>query len=109
MPDRTVNLRDSRSPTGSEWALLAFPARAGRARDDRAGQVGLAVTQIALIQDGHDDRRPLESHLGAWVIYTQPTSPFQVTALDANGTVLASLEESNHHGDAPNGLQDRPA
>jgi hypothetical protein len=42
------------------------------------GRVGPAVTQIALIQDGHEDRRPLESHLGAWVICTEQASPFQV-------------------------------
>ena len=26
------------------------------------GRVGPAVTQIALIQDGHEDRRPLQSY-----------------------------------------------
>jgi hypothetical protein len=30
------------------------------------GRVDPAVTQIALIQGGHEDRRPLQSHYGAW-------------------------------------------
>jgi len=59
------------------------------------GQVGLAVTQMALIRDGHEDCRPLESHFGAWVVCTEQASPFQVAALDKNGTVLASIEESS--------------
>jgi hypothetical protein len=59
------------------------------------GRVGPAVTQIALIQDGHEDCRPLESHFGAWVVCTEQASPFQVAALDKNGTVLASIEESS--------------
>jgi hypothetical protein len=58
------------------------------------GHVGPAVTQLALIQDGCEDRRPLESHFGAWVVCTEHASPFQVTALDASGTALASIEES---------------
>ena len=58
------------------------------------GQVGPAVTHLALIQDGCEDRRPLESHFGAWVVCTEQASPFQVTALDASGTALASIEES---------------
>jgi tetratricopeptide (TPR) repeat protein len=58
------------------------------------GQVGPAVTQLALIQDGCEDRRPLESHFGAWLVCTEQASPFQVTALDASGTALASIDES---------------
>jgi hypothetical protein len=58
------------------------------------GRVGPAVTQLALIHDGCEDRRPLESHFGAWVVCTEQASPFQVSALDASGAVLASIEES---------------
>jgi hypothetical protein len=29
-----------------------------------------------------------------WVVCTEQASPFQVTALDASGAVLASIEES---------------
>jgi hypothetical protein len=55
------------------------------------GRAAPAAKQIALIQDGHEDRRRLESHFGAWVICTEQTSPFQVTALDENGVVLDSI------------------
>lgn len=58
------------------------------------GQVGLAVTQMAL-KDGHEDCGPPESHFGAWVVCTEQASPFQVAALGKNGTVLASIEESS--------------
>ncbi len=56
------------------------------------GRAAPAVKQIALIQDGHEDRRPLTSHFGAWVVCTEQPSPFHVTALDQNDTVLADIE-----------------
>jgi tetratricopeptide (TPR) repeat protein len=56
------------------------------------GRVSPAVKELALIQDGHEDRRPLESHFGAWVICTESPGPFRVTALDENGTVLAEIQ-----------------
>jgi tetratricopeptide (TPR) repeat protein len=58
------------------------------------GRVGPAVAQLALIQDGHEDRRRLKSHFGAWVVCTEQASPFQVAALDESGSVLGSIEES---------------
>jgi hypothetical protein len=57
-----------------------------------AGRVAPAVTHIALIQDGHEDRRALRSHFGAWVVCTDRWSPYQINALDENGTVLASIQ-----------------
>jgi hypothetical protein len=58
------------------------------------GRVAPTVTEIGLIQDGHEDRRPLESHLGAWVVCTEQPSPFRVTAYDQSGVMLADIEES---------------
>jgi hypothetical protein len=55
------------------------------------GRVAPAVRQIALIQDGHEVRRELESHFGAWVICTDKPGPFCVTAFDDHGVLLASL------------------
>ena len=77
--------------SGQSW-----PAQAARGKPAMIvhGQAGPAVAYLALIQDGREDRRPLESHFGAWVVCTEHASPFQVTALDANGTALASIEES---------------
>lgn len=57
-----------------------------------AGRVAPAVTQIALIQDGHEDRRPLRSHFGAWVVCIDRWAPYQINALDDNGAVLASIQ-----------------
>ncbi len=55
------------------------------------GRAAPAVTHIALIQDGHEDRRPLRSHFGVWVVCTEQLTPFQVAGLDQDGTVLATL------------------
>jgi hypothetical protein len=51
-----------------------------------------AVRQLALIQDGHEDRRPLDSHFGAWVVCTENPAPCNVAALDQNGAVLDSIQ-----------------
>jgi tetratricopeptide (TPR) repeat protein len=58
------------------------------------GRVDPAVTQIAFIQDGHEDRRPLQSHFGAWVVCAERLGPFQVAGLASDGTVLATLDYS---------------
>jgi hypothetical protein len=55
------------------------------------GRAAPAVRQIALIQDGREDRRPLTSHFGAWVVCSEQPSPFHVTAFDQNGTVLTDI------------------
>jgi hypothetical protein len=39
------------------------------------GTAAPAVRQIALIQDGHEDRRPRDSHFGAWVVCTENAPP----------------------------------
>ena len=52
------------------------------------------VKYLAVIKDGHEDRRPLESHFGAWVVCTEQPGAFEVTGLDANGAVLASIPYS---------------
>jgi tetratricopeptide (TPR) repeat protein len=55
------------------------------------GRAASEVRQIALIQDGREDRRPLDNHFGAWVVCTEKPSPFHVTALDQDGAVLADI------------------
>lgn len=55
------------------------------------GRVAPAVKHIALIQDGREDRRALRSYFGAWVVCTEHWSPYQIDAIDDNGTVLDSL------------------
>ena len=55
------------------------------------GRAAPEVKYLAVIKDGHEDRRPLESHFGAWVVCTEQPGSFEVAGLDANGAVLASL------------------
>jgi hypothetical protein len=98
-PERIARAGDVRDPdgraivtSGNCWSLRPAPGEPAMVEH---GRVGPAIAQIALIQDGHEDCRPLESHFGAWVVCTEQASPFQVAALDKNGTVLASIEESS--------------
>jgi hypothetical protein len=56
-----------------------------------AGRAAPDVKYLAVIKDGREDRRLLESHFGAWVVCTEQPGPFEVAALDASGAVLASL------------------
>lgn len=56
------------------------------------GRVSSAVTAIAVIQDGHEDRRDLHSHFGALVICTEQPSPCQINALDTAGAVIGSID-----------------
>jgi TolA-binding protein len=51
-----------------------------------------AVKYLALIHDGHEDRRPLDNHFGAWVIRAEKPGQLAVAALDENGTTLAEVE-----------------
>ena len=58
------------------------------------GQVGPGVTDLVLAQDGRETRRRLDSRFGAWVVCTEQASPFQVIALDENGSELGRLQGS---------------
>jgi hypothetical protein len=50
------------------------------------------VKYLALIQDGHQDRRPLGNHFGAWVMRAEKPGQLAVAALDENGTTPAQIE-----------------
>lgn len=63
----------------------------GRLAEIMHGRVAPNVKQLALIQDGYEDRRPLDSHFGAWVVCTENPAPFRVVALDENGLVLDEI------------------
>jgi hypothetical protein len=62
------------------------------------GHAGPSVATVALIQDGREDVRPLESHFGAWVVCTEQASPLQVDGRDADGEVLVRI---SHPDDEP--------
>jgi hypothetical protein len=55
------------------------------------GRVIPDARELSLIQDGHEDRRPLDSHFGAWIVCTDDTTPFEVEARDADGNAIARL------------------
>lgn len=52
------------------------------------GTASAAVKYLALIQDGHEDRRPLDNHFGAWVVRAEKPGPFRIAAIDENGTEM---------------------
>ena len=56
------------------------------------GRVAPAVREIGVIQNGHENRRPLESHFGAWVVCTDEPLPFRVAAYNKSGVMLADTE-----------------
>ena len=94
--DPIANPRDLRDLSGQVMAggsggFTATPAP-GHPAVIVAGRVAPVVTQIALIQDGREDRRALRSHFGAWVVCADRWSPYQINALDDNGAVLASIQ-----------------
>ena len=55
------------------------------------GRVSPAFTHLALVQDGREERRELQSHFGAWVVCTDKWSPYQVNALDETGAVVGHI------------------
>jgi len=61
------------------------------------GSVTPAVAGLALIQAGREDRRDLQSHFGAWIVCTERPGPFQVSALDATGAVIGSVDGPPRH------------
>lgn len=81
---------DGRAIVGG-WSGSNRQAEPGQMAAVMAGRVAPEVKQIALIQDGQEDRRALESHFGAWVVCTEQPTPSVVTALDENGSVLGSI------------------
>lgn len=56
------------------------------------GTAAPAVKYLALIHDGHADRRRLDNHFGAWVVCAEGSGQFAVAALDENGTTLEEIE-----------------
>jgi TolA-binding protein len=61
------------------------------------GRVIPGARELSLIQDGREDRRPLDSHFGAWIVCADDTSPFEVEARDADGNAIARLSNWTAH------------
>jgi len=83
---------------GGSYAAEPTP---GRPASVITGRAAPEVKYLAVIKDGHEDRRPLASHFGAWVVCAQQPGPFEVVGLDANGTVLDRIPYSVRTPPAP--------
>jgi hypothetical protein len=46
------------------------------------GRAAPAVTHLAVIQDGHVDKRRMDSHFGAWVVCTERLASFEMEGMD---------------------------
>jgi len=46
----------------------------------RHGRVSPEVTEISFVQGGETQRRPIDSHFGAWVVCTEKWEPFTIQA-----------------------------
>jgi len=82
---------DGRAIVASGGSFTDQP-RPGHPAITVTGRVSPAVTAIALASDGQEDRRPLRSHFGAWVVCLEQWSPYQVKALDKAGAVIGSIQ-----------------
>jgi hypothetical protein len=66
------------------------------------GSAAPDVKHLAVIQDGQEERHPLDNHFGAWVIRTTKPGPFTVAAIDKNGATV------DHVQWIPNARQQHP-
>ena len=66
-------LHRSRRPHGLAGRPIAYSGGLGDIVCH--GTAAPAVKYLALIQDGHEDRRPLDNHFGAWVIRADKRRP----------------------------------
>jgi hypothetical protein len=90
-PDRTADLGGQAIAGGGSGVFTDRPLP-GHPAYVMTGRVSAAVTAIAVIQDGHEDRRNLDSHFGALVICTELPVPFQINALNSAGAVIGSID-----------------
>jgi tetratricopeptide (TPR) repeat protein len=91
-PDPIIEPRSLRDPGDRPMVTGGGSSRS------RRGQAAPTVTEIGLIQNGHEIRRPIDSHFGAWVVWTDQPGPFTITGYDSTGTLLASIESEDRPG-----------
>ena len=89
-----TGFHDPLTDPGGSYGLAGRPIAVSGGLGDIIchGTAAPDVKYLALIQDGHEDRRPLGNHFGAWVICAEGPGQFTVAALDENGTTLAEIE-----------------
>jgi hypothetical protein len=82
--------------TGGSLIVYSGGSHAGGATPGHPACVvtGYTVPQVrylAVIQDEQEERRRLDSHLGAWVVCTERPGPFEIAAIGEDGTVLDTI------------------
>jgi hypothetical protein len=68
-------------------------ARPGHPATVVTGLAAPDIKYLAVIQDGSERRRPLESHFGAWAVCTEQPGEFEVAGLDKDRNVVDSIHE----------------
>jgi tetratricopeptide (TPR) repeat protein len=92
-----TSFHDPFTDPGGLYGLAGRPITSSGGSGDiiRHGTAAPAVKYLALIQDGHEDRRSLDNHFGAWIICAEKPGQLAVAALDENRTTLAQIELTN--------------
>jgi hypothetical protein len=73
---------------GGSWATEITP---GYPASVVTGRAAPEIRYLAVVKDGHEERRPLESRFGAWVVCTEQPGPFDVVGFSEGGDVLARI------------------
>jgi hypothetical protein len=76
---------------GSSWGTEITP---GYPAVIATGRASPEVRYLAVVKDGHEDRRPLKSHFGAWVVCAEQPGPFDVVGFNESGNVVARIAQS---------------
>jgi tetratricopeptide (TPR) repeat protein len=76
---------------GRSYTREAAP---GRPATIATGLAAPEIKHLAVIQDGSEDRRPLKSHFGAWVVCTEKTGEFAIAGLDQEGNVVDNIRQA---------------
>jgi TolA-binding protein len=89
-----TSFHDPFTDPGGRYGLDGRPIVTSGALGDviHHGTAAPAVRYLALIQDGHQDPRPLDNHFGAWVIRAENPGQLAVAALDETGTTIAEIQ-----------------
>lgn len=97
-PDGATHALGGRLLVTGGGSRIDEPA-AGRPATIATGLAAPGVKHLAVIQGGSQERRPLESHLGAWVVRTEQPGEFEVAGLDQDGIVVNSIRQAirPHH------------
>lgn len=64
----------------------------GQPASSALGYVSPEVKYLAVIQDGQQNYRPLQSHFGAWTVCVEEPGAFDVAAFDSAGKLLKCVE-----------------